>query len=95
MSIITSEEKKLLKNMKTNERTKKYYSLYPEKRQKSTKEYLKTYMRHYMTEIYNPKKMELSNVEHDNIELIDAINNKYKEKLRELKIKDLCKNQTN
>lgn len=92
---MTPEEKCILRKKQKNESLKKYYSLNPDKRQKASKEYLKTYMRHYMKEIYNPKKLELMNVEPDNIELIDAINNKYKEKLRELKIKDLCKNQTN
>lgn len=95
MSIIASEEIVLTKKQKVNERSKAFYTKYPEKRQKSSKEYLKTYMRSYMTEVYNPKKLEIANTDPSDIGAITAIKEKYRLKLKDLNIAKKCKDSIN
>ena len=90
-TILTREDKLLIKKQKNNERTKLMYKLHPEKRQQPSKEYLKIYMNNYMREIYYPKKRELALIDKCDTDKINEINHKYTLKLKSLKIKELCK----
>ena len=70
--------------IKNREYTREYLRKYPERRQRSSNEYMRNYMRIYQKEINTPKKKELNLVEPDDSEAIEAIKQKYKDKLKSL-----------